>query len=239
MWKLWRKRNREAFQFSASPGCFEAHLLRRLNNPIFPSPRRSFSEQELKQAQAADKRDAQDFENRFKAHINEGLRLQDQVETLGYVDNYLRRTFELMERLSSLGGNHQLEMETLEAAVDACVELLRSTLGKETVAELEKIRAIHNLQIKNTFLAQSFRSDSPIPQENLDEWTRALLSEDDQTIESTAMIAGAVRMEILERARAILREAMLDGLPAAEAQRKLSSLEFGYENAQRVINSRD
>ena len=148
-------------------------------------------------------------------------------ETLSYVRDYLKRSLELMERASAMGGDRQKEMEVLEGAVEACKELLNSHTGPDSAASLRRAINLHALEIGNSFLAQSGRADSPIPKDT-DGWLRALLSEDEETIELTAVYAGGVGLKILEQARMILTAAAEDGLPVIEARRKLGLLEKGY-----------
>jgi hypothetical protein len=228
MWTPWRKeRGVGAWDWSSSPGCFERHLVRRLNNPLFPPSMRIVTEREFRSAKTLDERDAGAFREAFAGHIEEGLRLRGK-ETLSYVGNYLKRTLELMERAAAIDGDWEQEMRVLEAAIDASKQFLNSHTEKEAAAVLERAIALHCLQIYNPFLAQSFRPDSPFPKTETNEWLRALLSEDEKTIENTATFAGGLGWDFMEQARTILREAVRDGLPPVEARRKLGILEAGY-----------
>ncbi len=238
MWKPWHKKSAAlAWEWSSSPRCFEQHLLRRLNNPIFLPSRRTISEQEFKTAKALDERDADAFRRAFANHVNEGQGLRGS-ETIGYVNDYLKRTLQLMERSAAIGGDWQREMSTLEAGVDACKKLLNSHSGSEDATLLEKAIALHSLQIYNSFLAQSFRSDCPFPRTDTDEWLRALLSEDEATIENTAIFAGGLGWNFIEQARSILTDAVRDGLPPVEARRKLGFLEAGYSKGAHMSQSK-
>jgi hypothetical protein len=214
-------------EWSISPGCFEHQLLRRFNSPLFPEIQRRITKAEFKDAKARDARDAADFRLKYTAHVAEGLRLDRQVESLGYVLDYLRRTLELMERISAIGGDWRLESEALKAAAEGCKSLLNSHCS-EGVHALERAMNLHFLTISNPFLAQSCRDDGPISIEDEDTWLRALLSEDDATIEQTATWAARMGVRILDRARGILVEAVRDGLSVLESRRKMTLLESGY-----------
>jgi hypothetical protein len=205
-----------------------------LNNPLFPPPKRTVTEQEFRNAKQLDERDAAAFRKAFANHLKEGRRLQGK-ETLAYVGNYLERTLELMERAAAIGGDWEDETRVLETALDASKQLLNSHTGKDAAALLERAIALHSLQIYNPFLAQSSRPDSPIPQKGDDEWLRALLSEDERAIEDSATFAGGLGLKIVEKARAILTEAVREGLPPVEARRKLGLLEAGYSKGAEII----
>src|SRR5437879_5488623 len=47
--------------WSSRPGCFERHLQRRHNNPLFPPSRRIVTQEEVTAAHIADLRNRQDF----------------------------------------------------------------------------------------------------------------------------------------------------------------------------------
>lgn len=225
-----KKRGDDAEDWSTSPGCFETHLLRRLSNPLFPPSQRVVTKQEFKTAKALDERDAAAFKQAFEGHVREGIGLHGP-ETFGYVTDYLTRTLELMERAAAIGGDWEEEMRVLEAALVSFKEVLNSH-RPEAAATVERAINLHGLQIGNPFLAQSSRTDCPFSLSDMDEWLRALLSEDEETIEHTAEFAGGLGMKIMEKARAILAGAVRDGLPPIDARRKLGLLEQGYSKGE-------
>ena len=49
--------------WSSNPGCFERHLHRRFQNPLFSKERMQVTEEELKQAQSTDNNDQKFFKN--------------------------------------------------------------------------------------------------------------------------------------------------------------------------------
>jgi hypothetical protein len=235
MWKPWGKNREEGIgDWSTSPGCFERHLLRRLNNPLFPPSKRVVTKQEFRNAKALDERDAAAFRHAFEDHVTEGIGMGG-LKRHDYVTDYLKRTLELMERATAIDGSWDEETRVLEAALDGCKQLLNSQTGPEGAATLERAIAFHGLQIHNPFLAQSFREDSPIPKDT-EGWLRTLLSEDEETIEHTAEFAGGLGMKIIETARAVLADAVRDGLPPVDARRKLGLLEQGYSKGANITS---
>ena len=70
MWKPWGKSRKEDIGgWSTSPGCFERHLSRRLNNPLFPPSERVVTRQEFRDAKALERaRDAAAFKKAFEIH---------------------------------------------------------------------------------------------------------------------------------------------------------------------------
>lgn len=236
MWTPWQKtRGDDAEDWSTSPGCFETHLLRRLNNPLFPPSERVVTKQELRNAKALDGRDAAAFKQAFEDHVKEGIGMGGP-ESLGYVTDYLKRTLEMMERAAAIGGDREEEERVLETALAACKELLNSNTGPGAGATLERAINLHGLQIHNSFLAQSSRDDSPIPRDT-EGWLRALLSEDEETIEHTAEYAGGLGLKIMEQARTVLVAAVRDGLPVIDSRRKLELLEQGFVNGGATVKT--
>ena len=229
-----RKKQANNCEWSISPGCFEEHLLRRFNNPLFPTSRRRVTGAELRAAKDMDDRDAANFKVAYAAHVKEGSRL-DGKETLGYVGDYLRRTLELMERISAMGGSWEAEMDVLGNTVEACKDVLNSHTDKEAARVLDRLIGVHHVLISNPFLAKSSRPDSPIPQKDEDQWIRALLSEDDVTIERIANWAGGMGLKLIDRARVIMAKAVRDGLPVIEARRKLGVLEAGHSEGAEIF----
>lgn len=229
MWLSRQKKHNADLKWSTSPGCFEKHLLRRLNNPLFPSASRTVTEQELRGAKTFDEKDDIQFKQAFEAHIREGRNLAGQRESPRYIADYMKRTLELMERASTIGGDHQNEIKVLEAALEGCREILDSHTGRVGAASLQHTIALHLLQIENPFLAQSFRPDSPFRATDVELWIAALLSEDGPTIERSSVFAGGMGIrDFVEQARRVLTRAVQDGLPPLEARHKLEVLEGGY-----------
>jgi hypothetical protein len=206
-------------------------LLRRLNNPLFPPSERVVTTQEFRNAKALDERDAAAFRQAFEDHVKEGIGMGGP-ESLGYVTDYLKRTLELMERAAAISGEWEEEERVLETALAACKELLNSNTGPGAAVTLERAINLHGLQIYNSFLAQSSREDSPIPKDT-EGWLRALLSEDEETIEHTAEFAGGLGIKIMQPARTIIASAVQDGLSPIDARRKLGLLEQGYSKGQK------
>ena len=139
---LGKSRKEDIGDWSTSPGCFERHLSRRLNNPLFPPSERVVTRQEFRDAKALERaRDAAAFKKAFEIHVKEGFRLQGRG-TLGYVNNYLKRTWELMERATAIDGSWHEETRVLEAAPDSCKQLLNSETVPEAAATLERVYCI-------------------------------------------------------------------------------------------------
>jgi len=67
--------------WSENPGPCEAHLLRRFDNPLFPTKRRIVTAQELNDAKLRDEEEYQQFRVAFEAFTLRIAQLPDEIDT--------------------------------------------------------------------------------------------------------------------------------------------------------------
>lgn len=173
--------------WSPTPGCFERHLQRRYNNPLFPPNRRIVTQSEVEEARARDTMEAESLRGEVKEVLKLFLDLNpgQKIEmTLGL--DTARRLDGLIERAARLGGDsskEEADLITLRKALAADMkrgaEEANAPGLREALGELDLFLQILVKGWSNRFLAQMGRKDSPILPEDV---VPSLLSEDKETI---------------------------------------------------------
>jgi hypothetical protein len=231
---FWRKHKASASgpTWSDDPGCFELHLVRRLNNPLFPPARRKVTQQELLEAQKRDARDLAQLQQDVTQFIGTEAAHTDWVHDYHVaLSNRFKLALELLERAAAIGGPCRAEEAALEKVVTDSREALFAYFGeKEEPKSL--LRSFEALSRTSAIpvIAQSGRTDTPMLKEFLEN-IRASLCENDENLSACAtFMAGLGTRAFLENARKILTEAVQDGYPLVGARRKLGIIEAAYES---------
>lgn len=183
---FWTKNQAEnKIEWRKNPGCFERHLQRRFNNPLFPKNRRIVSADELKIAREKDDKDRKEF---LKAYDELFSKIDPQIQDLAIMPNFstkiVQEIQDLLEKDYSVNGNIQEEVEKLEKTEEEIISHLTS-LFPSGAEQLKIISALSHIK-RMSFLTQMTRSDSPILK---DEQAPSLLSEDMETIKAMGLIS--------------------------------------------------
>lgn len=163
------------------PGCFERHLQRRYNNPLFPLKRRSISKEELTDARKKDTQNFKDFLKQYTLwldnvkNINENSSLNDLMISL-------KDTHYLIVLAATFGGDLEEEISVLKHMEEKFTSIMNIKLPQGT----KNIKDIHSLNIieSTPYLAQLKIKDTPILK---DEELATLLSEDVNTIRAVGL----------------------------------------------------
>ena len=217
------------------PMCFERHLARRVGNSLWPVGARKVRARELEAAQAWDQENAGRFRKAFEEHVRQGLAFGGRVGTVEELSEYFKKSLELLERASQIGGSWNDEVAALEAGMEAAKKILVEALQNRQAAELlGRFETLCRLQIDTPLIAQIIVESSPF-RSNTDEWIRAMLTEDESQLERCGTWAGGMGMQIMDRAKGILRAAVCDGFAPFEAHRKLVLLRAAYDSGKNLV----
>jgi len=91
--------------FSARPGCFEDHVRRRNRNPLFPSERRSPSQDEVNDARKQDEAELARFYTEFRTMLEEVGKLAPHVES-DVILAYKEKIESFYESCAGFSGDH-------------------------------------------------------------------------------------------------------------------------------------
>ena len=172
--------------WSESPGCFERHLQRRCDNPLFPAKRRIVFQSEIDAARARDAAEAEGFRGEYR-HLLEQVAQLSEPGTVHQVFELRQKIEDLLERAAQLGGDLEKERASLHELYGVTIASVKDALDKsnleEATGQLQKAEAIKGTGMRlfhNDFIAQIGRDDTPIKPEEV---VPALLTEDPETIQ--------------------------------------------------------
>jgi hypothetical protein len=191
------------------PGCFERHLQREEGNVLFPVAERQPTEEAIREARAKDKADLEGLQKDIAVFFREkAQRFSDQATVAGGVlMDFLQNDLSpLMERAAGIGKPALREFGALEQVRDSVIKTVddcSTSVKPETKALKESLQRSLNL-----FLAQIWRTDTPIRAEDI---TPALLCENMDTIRDAIEVLehstpGTVRT-LYEASVTLLRDA--------------------------------
>lgn len=163
-----KETNDVELHWSANPSAYEAHLMRRHNNPYFPESRRSVSREDLQEAKRKDKDDFILCQQRLEAICKEIEALQ-----AGNSDDLmaLRNSLDDLIFFSlGVGGPATEIVSKADRLRDALISDLRSALvdNDEALSKIEKANDYHNNSVRKFYIpviAQMSRENSPILKE--------------------------------------------------------------------------
>jgi hypothetical protein len=171
-------------RWSEMPGCFERHLQRKEGNVLFPVTERQPTEEAIRDARARDEADLGRLRKDIDVFLlNAGERFhpgQGSVAAVALAD-FLRTELDpLMQRTAEVGMPARKEFNALETIRNASFNSLESIEGqsKDARTEIESLKHDSRWQF-NLFLAQMWRTDTPIAAEEL---TPSLLCESTNTV---------------------------------------------------------
>ena len=181
---FWRKKTAPPeIEWEENPGCFERHLQRRYNNPLFPTERQKISTEELKQARAKDKISQKEFLKQYTLLVSEVIRWEGNMP-VSDCSKCLQDTSFLLKLKASIGGDLENEAAVLEEFENNLMAAMNASLpeGEEL---LEKAHAV-SMVARIPYMAQLKRSDNPILET---EELPSLLSEDMATIRTVGFVS--------------------------------------------------
>jgi hypothetical protein len=225
--------------WSENPGCFELHLIRRMNNPLFPPKRRIITTRELIEAQASDRRDLEDFQQKVADFYSAELPRPGAEHYCADLAKRFKGALELLERGTGIGAEWTTEFADLETiVVSSRAALFAHYRDHENTRQLlQRAESLSRLIIGNPVMAQAGRPDTPMIKANQEDIRAELCDDDDSLTFASEFFAGLGTSGFLERAKRILSDAVSDGYPVIEARKKLGIIEAAYERAEKARSS--
>jgi hypothetical protein len=165
--------------WSENPGCFERHLQRKYMNPLFSPASRIVTQHAVDAARTRDASEADVLWAKITKHVES---IPNGRFTFAQLDEHRKRMDDLMQEAAETG-HPKAESATADLywAIIKDMELAMSdnVKGAEMLQKANENYAKIGLALKNRFVAQLCRHDSPIKP---DEVLPALLTEDLETI---------------------------------------------------------
>jgi hypothetical protein len=202
-------------EWHEKPGCFERHLQRRYNNPLFSADRRTISNEELNEARKKDDSNLKEFIKQYTLWLSgaNNLRESSSVEDLLHC---LQDTQYLAELAAAIGCDLENEISVLEAVE----EKLTSFMNAQMPQGAELLKKGHSLSATQRipYFAQAGMKDSPILK---NEELASLLSEDMETIKVAGFMSRSFSPNYRpnsEDVQKLLDEAIKNGLDSEYAK---------------------
>jgi len=166
---FWNRRGRGEHASTDGPGCFERHLQRRRQNPLFPTDRQDVGPIEIDQARLRDNAERSTLKSRILETLHPLMEGPDSVDGQTAID-LLQKLHHLVERVYQSDQGLEQEAAALQRGYQTLSESIRSVRGPEYSAQLDS--AARALQAQVTLfsaplLATLSRTDSPMRQDEL------------------------------------------------------------------------
>lgn len=173
--------------WSINPGCFEGHLKRKFNNPLFSEALRRITQEDVDQARDRDFIDSKKLHENFDSFINafpvENVTVKDMIEQRAIIDDLTGRAFENGgESLNLIPRLAEIRQRVINSVKDSLKDDKDGLdkLTKVDDAYKEEYQSVFN----NVFVQQIIREHSPIQAE----LTSSVLSESIDNIKSFIQI---------------------------------------------------
>jgi hypothetical protein len=207
----------DKLEWSTEPCAYEAHLIRRHNNPYFAESRRFVSAVELEEAKSMDNRDLIAAEERFNELLREieatcvskQPKSGDLIELRAHLEEFVRFSM-------GIGGRAKWLASKAYKIRDGIIIDLRNAFSndKKTLENIEKADLFYEDMRKFALpvFAQLLRENSPIPRE---ETLPTILSEDPLSISLLMELwpensKPGARVELLRMMKAALNNGYID-----------------------------
>lgn len=161
-----------------TPGCFERHLQRRCNNPLFPSERCTISSDELNEARKKDDSNLKEFIKQYTLWLSGASNLNEN-SSIDDLQHCLRDTQHLAELAATVGGDLENEISVLETMEQKLTSFMNARVPQG--AELLETAHSYSVVKRIPYFAQAWMKDTPILKI---EELASLLSEDIETIKT-------------------------------------------------------
>jgi hypothetical protein len=214
--------------WSTEPGCYERHLQRRHQNPLFPPASRVVTQEEVDAARTHDAAEAKAFHAEVWELVRASQKLSDPL-TVRQAFEIRQKIDDLMDRAAELGGNLAKEEEMLSTLYEALISDVRRGLEQvendealQRLQKAEEFRTKFVEQVHNRFFAQMKREDSPIKPEEI---VPSLLTEEPESIQLVMNILDDDTKNLFQReAIGIIKEAEAAGATVHQANKKLQAM---------------
>lgn len=212
--------------WSSNPGAYEAHLMRRNNNPYFPESRRDISHDDVEEAKKKDKEDYILCQRRLE-ELGQEINAVSQTATSGDLMALRERIDDLILFAMGVGGSATEIASKADKLREAVVSDLRFAFAdnEEAISNIEKADTYHKDTVRQFYIpviAQMRRGDSPIAE---DETIAAVLSEDPSSIAIFINCLPEESRSLVEmKGLRMLRESLRNGQVDPKLEEKICAL---------------
>ena len=209
-------------EWSENPGCFERHLQRKHNNPLFPEPDREVNQKQIVEARERDQEDAANLQTECLELVSDVEKLPE-LATAGDVGPIRERIDDLLDRAAGIGGDADVISDLLITLRKSLVDSMREGMkdNEEALKALEDAEDYHHSRVEivhNPYVAQVGR----IPTEDL---ISAMLSESPETIRiAMSLISDDEKPSVVKEACDLLERALAEGADILLADEKLKAI---------------
>lgn len=213
-------------KWTDNPGCFERHLRRRFQNPLFPHERQNVSREDLEKAQARDAEELGEFLREFR-NLTEREKVLVEMRDVpaAYFLEQSRIIGELIKKAAALGGSafeHYPELVLRRGLIE---DLLgQESFSSDFVEKLDQIKMMHEIRSESTdhpLVAQMARPDTPISRDDV---FATVLTEGPIAIRAvlSSIPAGDLRIRFRAQIISMINKCILEGrVTAAEVDKEL------------------
>jgi hypothetical protein len=216
-----------SLQFSQRPGRQERHLLRKLDNPLFPTEEQSISEAELQEAQRLDHEELVEFITEFQKLIYTAINLKSNEgsEVILHMKERLDKAYEQASGLADDQSETKTALQKLVQVVMTAVKVgAKGDMHALTELEQEELaRAAHFELLEQPIVADILCPDSPISENEL---LPSLLSETEAGLKASLELFDATQLAVLcEKAHRLLQQVADKGDVPERARQRLQEME--------------
>lgn len=216
-----------SLQFSQQPGCWERHLHRKYQNPLFPPEQQQVTQQEINAAQQRDQEERMDFGQRFHDLLEEVSKLTGQVES-HIIFDFKGRIDRMYEECAALGGDFNEVKTGLKNLNQLIMQAIMGSSGQDpkaraTLEEEQTARELHMQLLDHPLIADLLRPESPVVRDDL---LPTLLNEAEPGLRAAMSLFDSEHKQILcGEARKLLERHKAEGRELPEAWEKLALME--------------
>ncbi len=213
--------------FSQFPGRHERHLLRKLDNPLFPAAEQNISETKLQQAQRLDHEELVEFITEFRTLIHTAINLKSNEGSEVILD-IKERLDKAYEQASGLADDQSTTKTALHKLVQVVMSAVKSGAKDDmhALTELEQeeqARAAHFELLEHPVVADILWPDSPITETEL---LPTLLSETEAGLRASLQLFDSAQLTVLcEKAHHLLQLVDAEGEVPERARQRLREME--------------
>lgn len=212
--------------FSQKPGRRERHLIRKLDNPLFPEPERSTSPDDLLEAQRLDHDELVEFITGFRALVQRTVNLKpnEESEVILKIKEKLDMAY---EQAAGLADDQTETKEAISKLTQIIMKSIQSIAAGDSLAvdELkmeQQARAAHYSLLEHTIVADLLHQESPILENDL---APTLLSESSEGIQAAMELFDSTQLQIIcEDASELLRRMEIEGSVPETAKQRLTEI---------------
>lgn len=223
--------------FSIYPGCWERHLQRQHDNPLFFHLKPNISQANISEAQGKDEDESIAFNDAFQNLLNEVATLEPQVD-VKIILKLKDRIDALYEQCAGLGGDFSMQKRGLRQLNQLIMQVILSTASQK-IDLIEKLHAEiaaregHFALLEHPLVAHLLHPKSPVNATNI---IPTLLTETDEALRAAMNLFGREQRQILfEESAKLLMQLRNDGYPLPEKWQKLAIMQEEPQISTRTI----